>query len=145
MMHIPDKYRDRYDNLARSHPWMREMRDETETIGDLIEKRRCKHYHADKHYCDIHETRIKALTAERDGEEFEEDVPSEQFDETLVDVMALRETIASLEEADREIIRLRYFAGRTQSYVASVMGMTQVQVSRRERRILDRMRGQLLK
>ena len=88
---------------------------------------------------------VLSLTAERDGEEFEEDVPSEQFDETLVDVMALRETIASLEEADREIIRLRYFAGRTQSYVASVMGMTQVQVSRRERRILDRMRGQLLK
>lgn len=88
---------------------------------------------------------VLSLTAERDGEEFEEDVPSERFDETLVDVVALREAIASLEETDREIIRLRYFAGRTQSYVASVMGMTQVQVSRRERRIIDRMRGQLLK
>ena len=39
-MHIPDKYRDRYDNLARSHPWMREMRDEpTETI-EPVEKLR---------------------------------------------------------------------------------------------------------
>ncbi|MBR2804130.1 MAG: hypothetical protein IKE20_03160 [Eggerthellaceae bacterium] len=35
-MIIPDKYRERYDNLARSHPWMREMRDElTNAINEL--------------------------------------------------------------------------------------------------------------
>ena len=38
-MMIPEEYRERYDDLARSHPWMREMRDETATIGDLIEQR----------------------------------------------------------------------------------------------------------
>ena len=38
-MHIPEKYCERYDNLARSHPWMREMRDETRTVGDLISQR----------------------------------------------------------------------------------------------------------
>ena len=31
-MNIPDKYRDRYDALAQEHPWMREMRDETNGI-----------------------------------------------------------------------------------------------------------------
>lgn len=38
-MHIPEKYRKMYDNLALSHPWMREMRDETRTVGDLISQR----------------------------------------------------------------------------------------------------------
>ena len=88
---------------------------------------------------------VLSLTAERDGEEFQEDVPSERFDETLVDVVALREAISGLEENDREIIRLRYFAGKTQSFVARTLGMTQVQVSRRERRIINYMREQLIK
>ncbi len=88
---------------------------------------------------------VLSLTSERDGEEFEEELPSGSFDETLIDVVALRETLSGLEETDREIIRLRYFAGRTQSYVAELMGMTQVQVSRRERRIIERIRQQLVK
>ena len=86
---------------------------------------------------------VLSLTAERDGEEFEEDVPSESFDETLVDLVALRQAVSSLEADDREIIRMRYFSGKTQSYVAKVLGMTQVQVSRRERKIIKRIREQL--
>ncbi len=88
---------------------------------------------------------VLSLTAERDGDEFQEDIPSERFDETLVDVVALREAISTLEENDREIIRMRYFAGKTQSYVAKALGMTQVQVSRRERKIINYMRDQLNK
>ena len=33
-MRIPEKYRERYDRLAMSHPWMREMRDEQAPEGD---------------------------------------------------------------------------------------------------------------
>lgn len=87
---------------------------------------------------------VLSLTAERDGEEFEADVPIEQFDETLVDIVALREAVAELEEIDREIIRLRYFGGKTQTEVAGLLGMTQVQVSRRERKIIKRIREQLI-
>lgn len=88
---------------------------------------------------------VISLTAERDGEEYDEDVPSEEFDEALIDIVALREAISSLSETDREIIRLRYFSGKTQTHVAKILGMTQVQVSRRERRILQCMREQLIK
>ena len=88
---------------------------------------------------------VISLTAERDGEEYDEDVPSEEFDEALIDIVALREAISSLSETDREIIRLRYFSGKTQTHVAKILGMTQVQVSRRERRIIQCMREQLIK
>ena len=88
---------------------------------------------------------VISLTAERDGEEYDADVPSEEFDEALIDIVALREAISSLSETDREIIRLRYFAGKTQVCVAKRLGMTQVQVSRRERRIIQCMREQLTK
>ena len=36
-MIIPEKYRERYDRLAASHPWMREMRDEQAPEGDAVE------------------------------------------------------------------------------------------------------------
>lgn len=87
---------------------------------------------------------VLSLTTERDGEDYEEDIPSDSFDEALVDLVALREAISLLGTIDREIIRMRYFAGKTQTYVAGVLGMTQVQVSRRERKILNAIRKQLL-
>ena len=54
------------------------------------------------------------------------------------------EVMDKLDTNDRQLIRLRFFAGRTQSETARVLGTTQVQISRRERRILKWMREQLL-
>ena len=58
--------------------------------------------------------------------------------------MALREAVSMLNADDREIIRLRYFCGKTQSFVSEALGMTQVQVSRRERKIIKKIREQLV-
>ena len=49
-----------------------------------------------------------------------------------------------LEPKDRLMIRLRFYGGKTQSETAKVLGTTQVQVSRRERKVLQWMREQLL-
>lgn len=87
---------------------------------------------------------VLSLSVERDGEAYEEDVPSERFDDSVIDVIALRQTLEDLDETDRELIRLRYFSGRTQAAVARALGMTQVQVSRRERKILQSMREKML-
>jgi len=48
-MHIPDKYRDRYDRLAASHPWMREMRDADDVPEDEL-IRELRHYADDLRY-----------------------------------------------------------------------------------------------
>ena len=55
-----------------------------------------------------------------------------------------QEVMDRLSPQDRQMIRLRFFGGRTQSETARVLGTTQVQVSRRERKILQWMRGHLL-
>ena len=49
-----------------------------------------------------------------------------------------------LEPRYRQLIRLRFFSGQTQSETAKVLGTTQVQISRRERKVLQWMREQLL-
>lgn len=61
--------------------------------------------------------------------------------EALLDHMVLDELLGKLESKERTLIRLRYFEDKTQVQVAAVMGMTQVQVSRFEKKILQKLRG----
>lgn len=79
-----------------------------------------------------------------DDDESQIDIPSESPDSEIVDILALRQIMANLESQDRALLELRYFRGLTQSKTAQALGMTQVQVSRREKKLLSRMREELL-
>lgn len=79
-----------------------------------------------------------------DDDEGQIDIPSEAPDEAIVDLLALRQIMAKLEPNDRALLKLRYFKGMTQSKTAKALGMTQVQVSRREKKLLAQMRCELL-
>ena len=72
------------------------------------------------------------------------DIPVESPEEELADKIGLAEVLESLPEEDRLLIRLRFYANRTQSETAKVLHTTQVQISRRERKILKVMRDRLL-
>ena len=86
---------------------------------------------------------VMSLTSSADGEG-QIDIPSESPDGEIVDTIALRQIMASLDEKDRMLLELRYFRCLTQSKTAQALGMTQVQVSRREKKLLSRMREELL-
>ena len=64
-------------------------------------------------------------------------------EDALVERIALREAIDRLPEKERMTILLRYFKGLTQERAARVLGVSQVQVSRLERRGLERLRRSL--
>ena len=57
------------------------------------------------------------------------------------DLFALKEGICRLDAKERQIITLRYFYSRTQQQTADALGMTQVQVSRKEKKILQSLRS----
>ena len=59
------------------------------------------------------------------------------------DLIALKQVVGELEPNDRKLIVLRYFSEKTQTQTAQALGMTQVQVSRREKKILAALRAQL--
>lgn len=61
-------------------------------------------------------------------------------EEELLDKVVVRELLLMLEPREQQLITLRYFEGKTQSRVADVMGMTQVQVSRMEKKVLKKMK-----
>lgn len=64
--------------------------------------------------------------------------------ETLVNSMVVHDMLNQLPEDERTLITMRYFEEKTQSEIAAVLGISQVQVSRMEKRILARLRRQLV-
>lgn len=68
------------------------------------------------------------------------DLPEADAGETLLDKITVNEAIKKLSDDEKEIIRLRYYRYLTQSETAEKLNMTQVQVSRKEKKILLRMR-----
>jgi len=86
---------------------------------------------------------VISLTSANDDEN-QIDIPSESPDTEIVDILALRQIMSQMEKTDRLLLEFRYFKGFTQSKTAEILNMTQVQVSRRERKLLSCIREQLL-
>ncbi len=68
------------------------------------------------------------------------DIPVDPPDIAIIDSIALSQALEHLDKRDRLLIGLRYFGGLTQQSAAARLGMTQVQVSRREKKILEELR-----
>ncbi len=79
---------------------------------------------------------------EDDGEQI--DLPVDAPEESITDRLALQQVLQELPQQDRALIVLRYLKRQTQQRTAEQLGMTQVQVSRRERAILSEMRKKLI-
>ena len=85
-----------------------------------------------------------SLTAEYDEDGNPQlDIPVEDSQEALAEKLSLQQAISQLDERDRKIIFLRYYQNKTQTQTATQLAMTQVQVSRQERKILKIIREKL--
>jgi RNA polymerase sporulation-specific sigma factor len=85
-----------------------------------------------------------SLTISEDEEHGNEiDVPVEPENEQIENHLALQKALRKLEPRDRELLLLRYFKSKTQVETAKQLDMTQVQVSRREKKLLLFLRSEL--
>lgn len=71
------------------------------------------------------------------------EIPVCSPEDEISDFLALRQVLLQLDERDRKMIELRYYKGLTQTVTARELGMTQVQVSRREKAVLSFLRKKL--
>lgn len=85
-----------------------------------------------------------SLTGDDENAGRELDIPVDAPEERMTEIISLHQTLDLLEEEERQIINLRYFRGLTQSKTAEELGISQVQVSRKEKKILLKMRKKLL-
>ncbi len=77
-----------------------------------------------------------------DGESL--DIRDDGFDNSLIDLLSVRQLLSDLDGRDKKLIYLRYYKGKTQTDTAAELGMTQVQVSRREKAIIKNIRSSMV-
>jgi len=78
-----------------------------------------------------------------EGLTVEETVGDGGMEEPLLEKLALREAVAALPDRERQVVELRYFRGLTQDKTSKVLGVSQVQISRIERKALGKLREAL--
>ena len=69
-----------------------------------------------------------------------EKIPSNETEDDRVEKLYIKELLSRLQERERKLIILRYFRDKTQGEVAQVLGVSQVQVSRLENKILKKLK-----
>jgi RNA polymerase sporulation-specific sigma factor len=85
-----------------------------------------------------------SLTSDYDDDgNAELDVAICDIQEEITERLSLEQAVSLLEENDRKIIALRYYQNKTQTQTAQILNMTQVQISRRERKILSLIREKM--
>ncbi len=77
--------------------------------------------------------------------QIQEKIVADNEEEQVIDKILIAELMEHLKVREKEIIELRYFKEKTQTQVADIMGISQVQVSRIERRVLSRLKEELIR
>ncbi len=77
---------------------------------------------------------------EDDGQELIDKIPYSENEESVLDKIQLSNIIENLNDREKKIIVLRYFRDKTQTEIAEALGVSQVQVSRLENKIIDKIR-----
>ena len=86
---------------------------------------------------------VISLTVGEDEGGGQADVPIESPEEQITERLSVIKAVSDLGEKDRMLIKFRYYENKTQTETAKILGMTQVQVSRREKKILEILRKEL--
>ncbi|MBR6548136.1 MAG: sigma-70 family RNA polymerase sigma factor [Clostridia bacterium] len=131
--------KERMMQINRITPTLTEQLGRQPTVGELADALSLTREQVTEAVCAARP--VLSLTVTTDEEEDGQwDLPVDSCEDALCEQDALQTGYQTLCETDRELIRLRYFEGKTQTVTAGILGMTQVQVSHRERKILQDLR-----
>lgn len=95
-------------------------------------------------FCALNPAISLTETSDDDSNNAQIEVKNKEQDIKLTDKILIKDAIYSLNKKDRCIIFMRYFSGNTQIETAKKLKMTQVQVSRREKKILEMLKTKLI-
>lgn len=89
-------------------------------------------------------TPVISLTSQSEDGERVLDIPTLSIEDSLIEKLSLKDVLKTLDNSDKALITLRYFKHKTQVETAKALGLTQVQVSRKEKKILGYLRQKLI-
>lgn len=123
-----------YMRIARERPKLEQRLGREATVSEIAELMGVGPEEITEAICAAQPT--VSLTFEGDDGVKETELPCESPEDSLFDKLTLSSAFSALSEREKEIVNLRYYKYMTQSKTAKILGMTQVQVSRAEKKIL---------
>lgn len=126
--------KEHYEKLYNREPTLKEI---AATL-DMDESDILMAMESGQDVCSLHQ-----VIYQNEGDEIHlEDKLEQQSDliEQTVDNIYIQELLQKLNEQERKLIELRYFQNQTQAVIAGIMGISQVQVSRMEKKVLEKLR-----
>ena len=111
------------------------------TIGEIAKEMQLSREEVSEAICAAQS--IISLTASGEEGEVQFDIPTESHEEEVCSRLSLSKAISELPEREKKLVVMRYFRHKTQNQTAKVLGMTQVQVSRLEKKIMVVIRGKM--
>lgn len=126
--------KEHYEKLYNREPTLKEI---AATL-DMDESDILMAMESGQDVCSLHQ-----IIYQNEGDEIHlEDKLEQQSDliEQTVDNIYIQELLQKLNEQERKLIELRYFQNQTQAVIAGIMGISQVQVSRMEKKVLEKLR-----
>ncbi|MBR4201900.1 MAG: sigma-70 family RNA polymerase sigma factor [Oscillospiraceae bacterium] len=142
-VHIGRQLQETARNVSRTAEQLRQQTGREPTVRQIAEALGISEAETAEALCAAQP--VASLTAVYEDEEGITDIPVPSPENALQEHLALEQVLHLLSDRDRELIRLRYMENLTQTVTAERLGMTQVQVSRREKKILLFLRAELLK
>lgn len=86
---------------------------------------------------------VSLTVGDGDDDDSQLDIPDNDYEDNISNKILLDEAFKVLNETERNVISCRYYNYYTQSKTAQILGMSQVQVSRMEKKILNKLRGNI--
>ncbi|MBR7133399.1 MAG: sigma-70 family RNA polymerase sigma factor [Clostridia bacterium] len=126
-------------HISREIPRLEQKLNREPTVSEIAEKLGVTSEEITEALCASQPT--VSLTYEGEGGVCETDLPTISTEEEISDRLCLDEAFSKLNDTEKKIMELRYYKGMTQSKTANTLGMTQVQISRTEKKILQKLRG----
>lgn len=126
--------KEHYEKLYNREPTLKEI---AATL-DMEEEDILMALESAQEVCSLHQ-----VIYQNEGDEIHLEDKLEQqtnFIEQTVDTIYVQELLQKLNREERKLIELRYFQNQTQAVIARIMGISQVQVSRMEKKILEKLR-----
>ena len=126
--------KEHYEKLYNREPTLKEI---AATL-DMEEEDILMALESAQEVCSLHQ-----VIYQNEGDEIHLEDKLEQqtnFIEQTVDTIYVQELLQKLNKEERKLIELRYFQNQTQAVIARIMGISQVQVSRMEKKILEKLR-----
>ncbi len=143
IVHISRSMRERAMGLQRVQERFEQERGRSPTLSELSALSGENIHDCAEALC-VTQSPLSLTRSDEEDADSQYEIPVEAQDRQIGDRLALRQLMEELAPQDRALLELRYFRELTQTKTAAILGMSQVQVSRREKKLLSQLREKLL-